>query len=190
MVSFSRSTPLPRSKLTYLCLAFLLFATSAVSAQSPKPSPELKKWDVWRGDWTLSGTAKDTPTSPEYKLNWFLHEHWILDGFFMQVDQTWKAKGQEQHALEILSYDPEKKVHTVSGFAGDGSTWNLTAKFAGATVIEDGAGKGPNGEVQTCRMTWVFSDDRMAISGTQVCELGGVRWTSLRVHGRKSGSIR
>jgi len=52
-----------------------------------------------------------------------LHEHWILNGFFVQVDQTRQNNGQELHSLEILSYDPVKKVHTVSGFSGDGWTW-------------------------------------------------------------------
>jgi len=93
-----------------------LISTCAYGQSStPTPPPELKKWDVWIGDWNLSGTAKDTPTGPEYKVNWHLHEHWILNGFFVQVDQTWKGNGQELHSMEILSYDPGKKIHTVSG---------------------------------------------------------------------------
>lgn len=169
-------------------LTLLLFVAAPARAQSsiPTPPPELKKWDIWTGNWTLSGTAKDTSAGPEYKVNWYLHEHWILGGFFMQVDQTWKGNGQELHSLEILSYDPVKKIHTSSGFSSDGSTWTLTATFDNATVTEDGVSKGPDGEITTCRMTWLFREDRMAVSATQECERKGVRWTSLRVKGTKS----
>lgn len=71
------------------CIAVSIILAGLVNtfayAQSPAPTPptEIKKWDVWIGDWALSGTAKDTPTGPEYKVNWHLHEHWILNGFFV-----------------------------------------------------------------------------------------------------------
>ena len=165
----------------------LMFAAVSARAQSsPMPPPELRKWDVWIGDWSLSGTARDAPAGPEYKLDWHLHERWILGGFFVQVDQTWRGNGQELHVMELLSYDPARKIHTVSGFASDGSTWALTAKFDGTQTIEDGTSKGLDGVITTCRTTWVFSDDRMALSGTQECEQGGARWTSMRVQGAKS----
>ena len=168
----------------------MLLLMLAVFAQgqspNPTPPPELKKWNVWAGDWILSGQARDTPQGPEYPVEWKLHEHWILGGFFMQVDQTWKGNGQEAKSLEILSYDPVRKIHTVSGFSSDGATWSLTATFEDATVIENGESTGADGEPTRCRMTWVFSDDRRALSGTQECEHSGVRWTAINVRGTKS----
>jgi hypothetical protein len=64
-----------------ISMMVLRFVSTSADGQSssPTPPPELKKWDVWIGDWKLSGTARDTPTGPEYKVNWYLHEHWILD---------------------------------------------------------------------------------------------------------------
>lgn len=172
-------------------LSLLIFAALAQAQSfSPNRPSELQKWDEWAGDWSLSGTAKDTPTGPEYKVNWHLHEHWILDGFFMRVDQTWKGNGQELHSLEILSFDPVRKIHTVSGFSSDGSTWSLTASFEGATLVENGESRGPGGEITHCRTTWIFSDDRMALSGAQECERNGARWTAIDVRGRKSKPIR
>jgi hypothetical protein len=152
----------------------------------PVPPAELKKWDVWVGDWTLSGTAKDTPTGPEYKVNWYLHEHWIANGFFVQVDQTWKGNGQEFNNVEILSYDPIKKIHTVSGFSGDGWSWVLTATFDETTTTEEGVATGPDGAVATSRTDWQFSSDGKALSGTQQSEENGVRWTAFTVKGTKS----
>jgi hypothetical protein len=90
-------------------------------------------------------------------VDWSLHERWILGGFFVQVDQTWKANGQELHSLEILSYDPIKKVHASSGFSSDGSTWTLTATFDDARVTEEGVSKGPDGQATTCHTTWVLA---------------------------------
>jgi len=202
-------TPIP----TAISLMLLLFLAAPLHAQSPNPTPppELKKWDIWIGDWALSGTAKDTPTGPEYKVDWSLHERWILGGFFVQVDQIWRGNGQELRSLEILSWDPVKRIHTTSGFSSDGSTWAMTATFENAATIEAGGGnataikhgasnartieqgiaKGPDGQVTTCHTTWSFSSDRKdssdqtALSGTQECELNGVRWTAFRVKGTK-----
>jgi hypothetical protein len=170
-------------------LSLLIFAAVAAAqgqSFSPTRPPELEKWDVWAGDWSLSGKAKDSPAGPVYKVDWHLHERWILDGFFMQVDQTWKGNGPELHSLEILSFDAVRKIHTVSGFSSDGSTWSLTARFEGAMLVENGESRGPGGELTKCQTTWIFSDDRVALSGTQECEQNGVRWTAIDVRGRKS----
>jgi Protein of unknown function (DUF1579) len=164
----------------------LISTSSHGQPSSPTPPPELKKWDVWIGDWKLSGTAKDTPTGPEYKVEWDLHEHRILGGFFVQVDQIWQGNGQELHAMEILSYDPVKKVHTVSGFSGDGWTWSLTAIFDKAKTTEEGIATGPDGAIVTSRIDWVFSSDGKTLSGTQQSEQSGVRWTAFTVKGTKS----
>jgi hypothetical protein len=161
-------------------------ASAQAQSPNPTPPPEMKKWGIWIGNWALSGTAKDTPTGPEYKVNWSLRERWILGGFFVQVDQTWKANGQELHSLEILSYDPVKKIHTSSGFSSDGSTWTLTATFDDSRVMEESVAKGPDGQPITCHTTWIFSSNRNALSGTQECDSNGLRWTSFRVRGTKS----
>lgn len=173
---------------TALSIMLLMFLSASAQVQSSSPTPpkELQKWGAWIGDWALSGAAKDTPTGPEYKFDWYLHEHWILGGFFVQVDQTWKGNGQELHSLEILSYDPVKKIHSSSGFSSDGSTWALTATFDSLTTIEVGESKGADGQITTCRTAWLFSNDRTALSGTQECEQSGMRWKSFSVRGTKS----
>lgn len=169
-----------------LCLTL---AAACIQAQDRKPSPppELKKLDVWIGNWTLSGTARDQPDSREYSLHWQLHEHWILNGFFMQVDQIWEGGGQVLRGLEMLSYDPRKKIYTDTGFGSDGSTWSLTAAFRDATMIEMGETAGPHGTITRCRMSWVFSNDGRSLAGTEECDKGGVRWKAVEVRGTKSG---
>jgi hypothetical protein len=170
----------------FFAISFVTIASAAAQGSSPSPSAEVRKWDIFNGDWALSGTAQDAPTGSPYKVDWLLHEHWILGGFFMQVDQVWKGNGQESRSLEILSYDPVKKVHVSSGFSSDGSTWNLTASFHDATVIEESVSKNPEGQPTTCHTTLVFSVDRNSLSATQECEENGTRWTAFRVKGNRS----
>jgi hypothetical protein len=167
----------------------LILGAACAWAQThePTPPPELKKLNVWLGDWTLSGTARDEPGSREYALRWRLHEHWVLKGFFLQVDQIWRGNGQVLHSLEMLSYDPRAKIYTDSGFASDGSTWSLTASFHGADMIETGVSRGLDGAVTTCRMTWVFGQGGRSLSGTEICARGGTRWTAVKVSGLHHG---
>jgi hypothetical protein len=166
----------------------LTFVSTSAHGQSssPTPPPELKKWDVWIGDWKLSGMAKDTPTGPEYKVNWYLHEQWILGAFFVQIDQTWEANDHKLHAMEILSYDPVKKIHTVSGFSSDGWTWAMTATFDKTKNTEERVATGPDGAIVKSRIDWEFSSDGKTLSGTQQSEQNGVRWTAFTVKGTKS----
>jgi hypothetical protein len=167
----------------------LVFAVAA-EGQSPaaKPWPEMKQWEVCVGKWKLIGTAKDSPTSQEYKVDWREQGRWILGGYFVELQHVWKGNGAEAHQLEILSYDPIKKILTASGFGSDGTTWLSKATFNNEKLIEEMTFKGPNGESTTCRNTWVYSNNRTAVSGTQECEENGVRWTFFKVKGIKSGT--
>jgi hypothetical protein len=165
--------------LPAVSLMILMFVVAAHGQSStPKPAPELKQADVWIGDWVFSGTRKDSPTGREYTVEWRPHCHWILGGFFLEWDSTYRGNGVELQFLEIAVYDPIKKVYSVSGFASDGSTWALTSTFDKDTWVDTFA----NG----CRNTFHFSADGMAASGMQECEQKGVRWTVEQVKGTKT----
>jgi hypothetical protein len=157
-------------------------------AQSPSsdPPPELQKWDIWVGDWTFTGTAKDTATEPEYKLDWRFQGRWILGGHFVEVRSTWKGNGTELSFLEILSYDAARKIHAYSGFDSNGTTWVATAKFGDGTFVETETDTAPDGKTATLRNTWSVSPDGMSISGKEEREQGGVRWTAFTVKGTKN----
>jgi hypothetical protein len=168
-----------------LCLA-LAAAWLQAQDRRPAPPPELEKLNVWIGNWTLRGTARDQPGGHEYNLRWQLREHWALNGFFMQVDQLWEGNGQVLRAMEMLAYDPAKAIYTDSGFGSDGSTWSLTANFRGSTMIETGNSLGPDGAITRCRMTWVFGNSGQSLSGTEDCDRNGVGWQAIEVKGTKS----
>lgn len=172
-------------------MVLLLAAVDAGGqSQAPKPAPELKQADIWVGNWTLSGTAKDTPTGPEYRLDLLIHSHWVLGGFFLETNSSWKGNGQQLQTLEIASYDAINKTCSVSAFASDGMSWNATFTVSNGVSIENVTTTTPDGNTSTCRGTFVFSSDREAVSGAEECEQSGVRWTAFKVKGTKSKTAR
>ncbi len=172
--------------LLVFALGGCLLPLAWTQAPTAGPAPELQKWDLWVGDWTLAGTAKDAPTEPEYKVDLKMRGRWILGGHFLEVRGTWKGKGVESTSLEIASYDPVRKINAVSGFDSDGGTWVLTATFTPGTSIETGTQTAPDGKTSTFRNTWIVSADGMSISGKQEVEQDGVRWTGFTVKGTKT----
>jgi len=172
-----------RNAIAVFALILLPVVFAHAQSTMPKPASEQRNWDLWVGDWTLVGTAKDTPTEPEYRVDWNLYGSRILGGFFIQIDQIWRGKGPEQHSLEILSYDPIKRTHASSGFQSDGATWVATATYSDGTAVETGTTTTADGKIIKWRGTWVFSADQMAVSATQESDQEGVRWTSFTVKG-------
>jgi hypothetical protein len=174
-------------------LAFAIILPSAVAAQARAPAPSAAAFerDLLVGDWTMTGMARDSPTGPEYPVTWKLHGRRILGGAFVQVDQTWKGKGPEEHALEIIAYDPATRTHSTFGFEDDRSRWLGTATYSDdGTLIETGTTTGADGKVTTWRGTYVYSADRMSVTGTSEAEKDGVRWISFTVKGTKARAKR
>ena len=111
---------------------------------------------------------------------------WILGGHFVEVSGTWKGKGEKSTSLEILSYDPVRRIHAFSGFATDATTWVATATFTPGICIETGITTGPDGKTATWRNTWSVRPDGMSILGREDVEQDGVRWTGFTVKGTKA----
>jgi hypothetical protein len=150
------------------------------------PPPELKAWEIWVGDWTLVGTAKDAATETEYKVDWKMEGRRTLGGFFVEVRNTWKGKGAELSWLEILYYDRARRIHAFSGFESDGVTWVGTATFTPGICVETETDTGTDGKISTWQYTWNVSPDGKSISGKAEREQDGVRWTAFTVRGTKT----
>jgi hypothetical protein len=155
----------------------------------PQPSSAPRNEDILVGDWTMVGTAKDSPTGPEYQVTWKLHGRRILGGAFVQVDQTWKGTGPESHAMEIIAYDPATRTHSTFAFSDDRSRWVGTAAYGDdGTLVETGTTTDADGKVTKWRDVYVYSADRMSVTGTEEAEKDGVRWTTFTVKGTKARS--
>jgi hypothetical protein len=175
---------LPRLLAVVAGIALVSLPGAAFAEPTVAAAP--RNEDILVGDWTMVGTAKDSPTEPEYKVTWKLHGRRILGGAFVQVDQTWKGKGPESRALEIIQYDPATRTHTTYAFSDDRSHWVGTATYSDdGTLVETGATTGADGKVTRWRDVYVYSADRMSVTGTEEAEKDGVKWTTFTVKGTK-----
>jgi hypothetical protein len=169
-------------------VAGIAFASSPGSGiAEPQVIAAPRNEDLLVGDWTMVGTAKDSPTEPGYQVTWKLHGRRILGGAFVQVDQTWKGKGKESHAMEVVAYDAATRTHSTFAFSDDRSHWVGTAKYGDdGTLVETGTTTDADGTVTRWRDTYVYSADRMSVTGTEEAEKDGVKWITFTVKGTKA----
>ena len=167
--------------------ALLSLATGCASTPrvAGPAGPELKHMSLFTGQWTLKGTAKDSPTKPEYKLVWRLNGRWVLNGHFVECRQTLKGDGPEIQCFEMISYDPVSKTDLSRGFGSDGFAWVSAVTWVNDhTLVEDGTSTGPDGN-QKFRITWVVSPDQKSMSAKEEVEMGGVKWIGFTVEGTR-----
>lgn len=169
-----------------ILLALVLPHIASSQSTEPGPRPEVKSWDFWIGDWTLTGTAKDSPTGSEYQVDWRAHGRWILDGAALEFTTTWKGTGPVQKWVEIMSWDPAKRAHTFIGFSSTGDVWIGTANIGAGGFIEDFLVTVPDGRILKQHNEWTFGPDRLTVSGKSVCQLGNNKWTAFTVRGSKT----
>lgn len=168
-----------------ILLALMLPHTASSQSSEPNPRPEVKSWEFWIGDWTLTGTAGDTQAGPEYPVDWRAHGRWILDGAALEFTTTWKGTGPEEKWVEIMSWDPVRRVHTFIGFSSSGVVWSGTADIGTGGFVEDFLITGTDGQISKRHNEWTFGEDRLTVSGKSVCQDGNDHWTAFTVKGSK-----
>jgi hypothetical protein len=159
--------------------ALLSLATGCASTPrvAGPADPELKHLSLWTGQWTFRGTAKGSPTKPEYKLVGRFNGRWVLNGHFLETRETMKGDGPEIQSFMMTSYDPVSKADVIHRFMSDGSTEVIAATWVNDhTIVGDGTYTGPDGN-QKFRITWVVSPDQKSISEKSEAERDGVKWT-------------
>jgi hypothetical protein len=123
-------------KLLAAMFATLLLA-SLVSAQTeaPKPSPEVKKLDVFAGTWTLEGTMKPSSMGPGGSTMTENEKcEWMDGGFFLVCHSDYKGSMGGGVGLSVMGYSTDDKAYTYREFNSmgefedskgtvDGDTW-------------------------------------------------------------------
>jgi hypothetical protein len=112
-------------------------SATAVRAQMmpPTPAPELKKLDMFSGDWTSEGSMTAGPggTAP---MKWIgnTHAEWLEGNFFLvehsEMDLGAMGKGKE---LAVMGFDSDKKVYTYKSFNNMGEAETSTGTVEGDT---------------------------------------------------------
>lgn len=160
-----------------VCIVVLVFSFAAQAQVPGQPSPEHKKLEVWAGNWTVQGEAKDNPSGPPYKVNWTMQGEWLPGGFFLLINGSAKYSDREFRWLEVLGYDPVKKTHIGYVFWLQwGGTATYTMTFKDRSILTGGQG---------WRQEWKFSPDGMSLTGKREREQDGKWWTAFDVKGIK-----
>jgi hypothetical protein len=160
-----------------VCIVVLVFSFAAQAQVPGQPGPEHKKLEVWAGNWTIQGEAKNNPSGPTYKVNWTMQGEWLPGGFFLLINGSAKYTDREFRWLEVLGYDPVKKTHIGYVFwLRSGNTATYTMTFKDRTILTGGQG---------WRQEWEFSPDGMSLTGKREREQDGKWWTAFDVKGVK-----
>lgn len=151
-----------------------LFA-SAIQAQAPKPYPELKQLELFAGQWSGEGESKATPIGKAGKSSYTQTADWILGGFFLHWQYSFKGPDGEFKGIEVDSYDPKIKVLRAQWWSSDGSITTGTYTRRG-NVIEF-SGKTVATEKQfDYRQKYTFSADGMSYTCREEISMDGKTW--------------
>lgn len=120
-----------------LILLLVCFLATSLYAQMapPTPAPELKKLEMFAGDWAGEGTmTMGPPGTPPSKWTTNSHAEWLEGNFFLiehsDMDLGPMGKGKE---LSAMGYDPDRKVYTYKAFNSMGEAENSTGTVDGDT---------------------------------------------------------
>ena len=157
-------------------LVVLVFAVSVrAQTMAPKPDPELKKFDVFLGDWTYAGEYTAGPLGPASKVTGELTIKKILGGFFFQNQATEKGPLGETRFIEIVGYDPMKKGLVSNEYHSDGTVLSgaysfdeNTCTYTGQLLVE--------GKPIMVKNVLTFSADRMIVMAKGELSLDGNTW--------------
>lgn len=117
-------------------LVVLVFAVSVwAQTMAPKPDPEIKKFEAYVGHWTYTVEYKAGPLGPASKATGALTIKKVLKGFFFQNQVTEKGPMGETQIIEMISYDPVKKLFISNEYHDDGLVFSGTYDFKGNVCI-------------------------------------------------------
>ena len=116
-----------------VALLLLLFTASIqAQVQAPKPGPEYKTYEVWVGDWTYEGEAKETPLGPGGKFSGKSTVRWILSGFFLEYRAQEQGPLGDLEIVEFDWYDAATKRYPYQGYMNNGEVYSATATVSGS----------------------------------------------------------
>lgn len=103
-----------------------------------QPNPALKRLEKLVGTWKLTGR---TLSSEEDNITGWTTFEWMLGGFFLKAVGEINFKGFIMQNLEIISYDPERKIFPSNVYSSmSGTVPSYEWDVQGNTVIHSGLG--------------------------------------------------
>lgn len=137
----------------YRLAIIAVFASSFVFAQAPQqPSPtgvlpQHQEMGYFAGDWTATGTARISPTTPAAPFTLKEHGEWVTDGYFLETKTSMKGTLGTVNSQRVMGYNVQDKVYTYNVYNslgehqvalghvnGNNWTWDSEEKLNGITV--------------------------------------------------------
>jgi len=129
-----------------LFAATMLFAAAAI-AQAARPAPELKKLDVFVGQWTLNGNMKAGAMGHGGSMTESEKCEWMEGNFYLVCNFDYKSSAGNGVGLSVMGYSTDLKAYTYRQFNsygefedakgsldGDTWTWNSEQTMGGQTM--------------------------------------------------------
>ena len=116
----------------------LFVSTAALSAQAPKPAPELKRLDAFVGKWTADGQAMASPYGPAGPVASTDTFEWMAGGFFMVHHWDVKQGATPIKGMEVIGYDATSKAYISRFFDNAGNTGTFKGTWQGNTLVWSG----------------------------------------------------
>lgn len=126
-------------KRWWIGTALLLLGVIATAAYGqmapPTPAPDLKKLEMFAGDWTAEGTMTAAPGAPSSKWSMTTHAEWMEGNFFLvQHDAMDLGAMGNVKEIAVMGYDSDNKVYTYKAFTSMGEAVNSTGTLDGDTL--------------------------------------------------------
>jgi|SRR5579884_3721921 len=149
-----------------LALSLFAGAPPAGAEKPPDRSPGLKPLERLVGTWREESVSRPAAWTPrEERETQTVQSEWVLEGAYLQM----KEKGKESEAIQLITFDPDKKVFRrwrfTSGRTLTESTGRWDEKSGTWTWTAD------MGEGVTLRSTWRVVDAN-TMEGTAVATDG------------------
>ena len=157
-------------------VGFVCAATVAVQAQEAQPGADLKKLDVWNGDWAFETQVKDSPSAAEKTVKGTWEQRRMGDHFYVWNGKWTAPDGKEMTDLAIAGWDPVKKAYFSEGFASDGGKGTGVVTFSDKSITIDSTSLAATGEKTRTRCTFGLSEQEFA--GTCETLTDGKWWVS------------
>lgn len=113
------------------CLAALAFANQ--QKEPPKPGPEVKKLEVFVGNWAGEGEMKPGPWGPGGKVTSESECSWFEGGWQLVCRESGKGDMGTMKSQYVLGWSPEDKVYKYQGFDSTGWMGTATGTVSGNT---------------------------------------------------------
>lgn len=96
-----------------------------------KPAPELKKLDLFAGEWKSEAVLYGDAGAPNSKYASTSHAEWMEGGFFLIEHWDFEVDGVKGKELSLKGYDPVRKVYTYHAFTSHGDAFYDTGTVDG-----------------------------------------------------------